>query len=199
MGPDPQGQILNFPRSPRISESLPLPQPSSSDPDTATVSSDLLEEVDHIFEMRSRGLNDSAERDSREDTERSRLQEEFTSVSAQQIRPAMQAFLERLRTNGGGGLLEERAGVQGAGVAPRVRLWMSLSGELIGRPRHDQHPYLQLDFDIARRQVNVTEGDMWKGHGTSGPVGAWIASEITGDLVTTSLLSVLRRAAASFS
>ena len=73
---------------------------------------------------------------------------------------------------------------------------MSLSGELIGRPRQDQHPYLQLDFDLALQRVNVAEGDMWKGHGSSGPVGSWIVSEITDAVVTESLLGILRRAAA---
>ncbi len=123
------------------------------------------------------------------------LQEEFSAVCAHEVRPAMQAFLDRLRVNGGGGLLEERADVQGAGVGARIRLWMSLSGELLGRPRQDQHPYFQLDLDVVGQQVNLVEGDMWKGRGTSGPVGSWIASEITGAMVTQSLLEVLRRAA----
>jgi len=138
----------------------------------------------------------SVERQSDAGTERARLQAEFSAVCSQQILPAMQAFLERLRMNGGGGLVEEHDGVEGAGVAPRVRLWMSLSGEIIGRPRQDQHPFLELDFDVAQQQVNVAEGDMWKGHGTSGPVGVWIASEITSEIVTESLIDVLRRAAA---
>jgi len=137
----------------------------------------------------------SVERQSDANTERARLQAEFSAVCSQRVLPAMQAFLERLRLNGGGGLVEEHDGVEGAGVAPRVRLWMSLSGEIIGRPRQDQHPYLELDFDVAQQQVNVAEGDMWKGHGRSGPVGVWIASEITSEMVTESLIDVLRRAA----
>ncbi len=36
---------------------------------------------------------------------------------------------------------------------------------------------------------------MWKGHGTSGPAETWVASEITADMVTQSLLGILRRAA----
>jgi hypothetical protein len=194
MGPDRTGQILNFPAPAVVSDDLPLSE--SSTRSTETASTDLLAEVDQIFAMRSQGLKRSADRKSQADTEVTRLQEEFSVVCEEEIRPAMQAFLERLRINGGGGLLEARAGVHGAGVAPRVVLWMSLSGDLIGRPRRDQHPYLQLDYDIARKRVNVAEGDMWKGHGTSGPVGTWIPSEITGDTVTKSLLGVLRRAAA---
>jgi hypothetical protein len=193
MGPDRTGQILNFPSPAFVSEDLDIPRVSSGGTETPT--SDLLTEVDHIFEMRSQSASQSVARQSQAETEAMRLQDEFGSVCEEQILPAMQAFLERLRLNGGGGLLEERDGV-GARVSPRVRLWMSLSGELIGRPRRDQHPYLQLDFDITRKRVSVEEGDMWKGHGTSGPAGAWILSEITGDTVTAALLGVLRRAAA---
>ncbi len=186
MGPDHVGQILNFPTS---------QDNSGADTESARPSPDLLHEVDRIFETRAHGLSHSVERQSQIDTENIRLHDEFTSVCATTIRPAMQAFLERLRANGGGGLLEERSGVHGAGVAPRITLWMSLKGELIGRPRRDQHPFLQLDFDAAQHQVVLVEGDMWKGHGASGPVGTWSTSEITGSLVTASLLDVLRRAA----
>lgn len=195
MGPDQVGQILNFPTSPRSSNDSDHVQGSSRGVETTTPSEDLLAEVDHIFEKRSRGLSHPADRRSRIETENVRMQEEFSAVCASTVRPAMESFLERLRANGGGGLVEERSGVQGAGVAPRIRLWMSLSGELIGRPRGDQHPYLQLDLDVTQQQVNLAEGDMWKGHGNSGPVGSWITSEITGTMVTESLLDVLRRAA----
>ena len=195
MGPDQIGQILNFPASPLMSEDS-LPRSVSESAATPIPAADALREVDQIFETRSRGLSHTAESQQRADTERTRLYEEFSSTSASIIRPAMEAFLERVRTNGGGGLLEVRDGVQEAGVSPRVRLWLSLSGELIGRPRQDQHPYLQLDFDLALQLVNVAEGDMWKGHGSSGPVGSWIVSEITGAVVTESLLGILRRAAA---
>jgi hypothetical protein len=195
MGPDQVGQILNFPASPLISEDS-LPRSASQSAATPISAADALREVDQIFETRSRGLSHTAESQERADTERTRLYEEFSSTSATIIRPAMEAFLERVRTNGGGGLLEVRDGVQEAGVSPRVRLWLSLSGELIGRPRQDQHPYLQLDFDIALQLVSVAEGDMWKGHGSSGPVGSWIVSEITDAVVTESLLGILRRAAA---
>lgn len=195
MGPDRVGKILDFRASSDISENRALPAHSPGSTEANMASTDLLAEVDHIFEMRSRRMHHSADRLAQADTENTRLQDEFASVRAQTIEPAMQGFLERLRMNGGGGLLEIREGVQGAGVSPRVRLWMSLSGELIGRPRQDQHPYLQLDFDMAQQRVNVAEGDMWKGHGTSGPAETWIASEITVDMVTQSLLGILRRAA----
>ena len=195
MGPDPEGQILNFPTSHRSAESSSLPR-SPGDAQAESAWTDALSEVDRIFEMRSRGIRGAAQRESDESSERTRLGAEFADVCERQILPAMWAFLERLRKNGGGGLLEEHEGIQGAGVAPRVRLWMSLSGELIGRPRGDQHPYLELDYDVARRQVNVFEGDMWKGRGTSGPVGTWMVAEITSAMVTESLIGILRRAAA---
>jgi hypothetical protein len=195
MGPDPEGQILNFPSSTHNAEGSPVPRSSSRDAECVSVSIDSLSEVDHIFEMRSRRIDGSAQRQSDQSAERTRLRAEFSTACREQILPAMRGFLERLRMNGGGGLLEEREGVQEAGVAPRVRLWMSLAGELIGRPRQDQHPYLQLDYDADQQQVNVAEGDMWKGHGTSGPVGTWIAREITNSMVTESLIGVLRRAA----
>ncbi len=196
MGPDPEGKILNFPTSHRSAETSPFSRYSPGSVEAESASTEALSEVDHIFEMRSRRIRGAAQRQSDESTERARLGAEFSDVCERQILPAMWEFLKRLRKNGGGGLLEEREGIQGAGVAPRVRLWMSLSGELIGRPRGDQHPYLQLDYDIARQQVNVFEGDMWKGRGTSGPVGAWTVAEITNALVTESLLGILRRAAA---
>jgi hypothetical protein len=193
MGPGPVGQILKFPASPRPSDD-PVPR-SSLAAETTPPAPDLLDEVDDIFEMRSRGLGLSGERRSQVDAQRKAIQEEFSSACAQIIRPAMQAFLERMRHNGGGGLLEERSGVQRAGVAARIRLWMSLSGEIIGRPRRDQHPYLELDLDVVEQRVNLVESDKWKGHGNSGPVGSWTVSEITGPMVTQSLVDVLRRAA----
>jgi hypothetical protein len=178
-----------------MSDDHPLPGSASLEDETEVTSTDELDEVDRIFETRLRTLRQSEDRRSQVDVERVRLQKEFSALCATTVRPAMQAFLERLRFNGGGGLLEERTDVQGAGVAARIRLWISLSGELIGRPRQDQHPFLQLDLDVVEQRVTVVEGDMWKGHGTSGPVGTWVASEITPAMVTESLIDVLRRAA----
>jgi len=195
MGPDPGGKILEFPTSTRGTDDSPLARGAPPDAGTGPPSTDELAEVDHIFAVRSMGLSRSDERRAEVDTERTRLQDAFSALCTSTVRPAMQAFLERLQINGGGGLLEEHAGVHGAGVAARIRLWMSLSGELIGRPRQDQHPYLQLDLDVAAQHVNIVEGDIWRGHGTSGPVGAWAVSEITGTMVTQLLMGVLRRAA----
>ncbi len=162
MGPDQAGQILDFPTSGRHSED-PARVAHASQDTVPTPGGDLLAEVDHIFAMRSRALTQSGEQQSQFDSAELRRHEEFSSVCTDIVRPAMQAFLERLCANGGGGLVEERSGVPGAGVAPRIRLWMSLSGDLIGRPRRDQHPYLQLDFDAAKQQVNLVESDAAEG------------------------------------
>lgn len=195
MGPDHVGQILNFPTSMHRSDGeLPIRRPADG-VDSATPSPGPLDEVDRIFEGRLRGLSHGSERQARIDTENLRLRHEFSALCASTVRPAMESFLERVRVHGGGGLIEERSGVENAGVAPRIRLWMSLSGELIGRPRRDQHPYLQLDLDVERHEVTLEAGDMWKGHGSSGRVGVWITSEVTGAMVTQSLVDVLRRAA----
>ncbi|HEY5026171.1 MAG TPA: hypothetical protein VII76_14440 [Acidimicrobiales bacterium] len=195
MGPDQVGQILNFPTSTHRSDGHPPVRRPSDGDDPVTASPGPLDEVDRIFEGRVQGLSHGSERQARIDTENIRLRQEFSALCASTVRPAMESFLERVRVHGGGGLIEERSGVEHAGVSPRIRLWMSLSGELIGRPRRDQHPYLQLDLDVERQEVTLEAGDMWKGHGSSGPVGVWIASEITGAMVTQSLVDVLRRAA----
>jgi hypothetical protein len=194
MGPDQVGQILNFPTSARHSED-PAPVGHAARDAASPPATDLLAEVDHIFAVRSQAMADSRQQQSQVDSAEIRLHEEFQSVCTDTVRPAMQAFLERLRANGGGGFLEERSGVPGAGVAPRIRLWMSLSGDLIGRPRRDQHPYLQLDFDVAQRRVSLIEGDVRRGHGSADPVSTWITADITDAMVTESLLEVLRRAA----
>lgn len=93
MGPDSAGQILSFATRSFISKDLPGDLDRS--PEISEISSDSLAEVDQIFEMRSRALEESVERQSQADTENTRLDEEFSKVCAEKIRPAMQAFLER--------------------------------------------------------------------------------------------------------
>jgi len=165
------------------------------DSEDGTTTTDLLEQVDEVFRVRAQQLQASAEQQARAGSTQARLHDDVAALCTQEIRAAMEAFLVRLRTNGGGGLLEERAGIAGTGVAPRMRLWMSLSGEILGRPRQDRNPYLQLDFEMTTRQITVAEGDMWQGHGAAGRVGAWDVSEVTNVLVTRALLAVLQRAA----
>jgi hypothetical protein len=74
---------------------------------------------------------------------------------------------------------------------------MSLEGPLVGEPRPDRDPYLQLDADPTAKHIVVSEGDMWQGlAGRSGRVGTWTLEEATGERVTQELLAVATRAAA---
>jgi hypothetical protein len=121
---------------------------------------------------------------------------EFTAVCDREIRPAMQAVLERLTSDGGGGIIEEHPGGEARFANHSLTLWMSLEGEIQGEPRPDRHPYLRVDAVSASREVRVFEGDMWRGAGgnRSGPTGTWKLSEITKDGVTKELLAIARRA-----
>ncbi len=77
----------------------------------------------------------------------------------------------------------------------RLTLWMSFSGEITGTPRSDLLPYLQLDADVDKRVVTVSEGDMWQHRGSnrSGPAGQWKLADMTADLVTHTAVNILRR------
>jgi hypothetical protein len=123
--------------------------------------------------------------------------EDFAAACAAEVRPAMDAVVSRLQQLGGGGVVEEHTGSEVRFRNPRMTLWMSLKGEIVGEPRLDRYPYLQLEADVERRKVQVDEGDMWRGAGghSSGRVAAWDVSELTGDLVTKELLAIARRAA----
>jgi len=92
-------------------------------------------------------------------------------------------------------LIQEQGGSLGA--TPRLTLWMSLEGETHRSPRQDRHPYLQLDADAAKGQVEVPEGDMWQGVGThtSGRARSWQLPEITKEAVSQAIVAILRRAA----
>jgi len=193
MGPDAEAKILNFTRLHAVSN---RPHPSRNGHARARqASADLLGEIDQIFDRRARSLHEAAEQHAQVDAERARTQEEFSAACSAEIRPAMQAFLDRIRKRGGGGFVEEREANAADGVAPGITLWMSLFGDIIGSPHPDQHPFLQLDLDAAQRQVLVAAGHMWQGRDTSGRVGSWDLAEITSDTVTEELLAVLRKAA----
>ena len=122
---------------------------------------------------------------------------DFATACADEVRPAMDTVLERLRQLGGGGLVEEHAGGEARFRNPRLTLWVSLKGEVVGEPRLDRYPYLQFEADVDRRKVQVDEGDMWRGAGghSSGRVGAWDLAELTRRRVTDELLAIARRAA----
>lgn len=192
MGPDPEAQILTFTRS------GPHPSQTTSRQtrrvDVGRTSADLHAEIDHIFDQHARVL-DECETASLGDDEWQRAQEEFSAVCGKEIRPAMQTFVDHLRMRGGGGVVEEREGDQGVSVGSRITAWISLSGDIVGRPRTNHNPFLQLDLDITQRRVHVTEGNVTQRRGTSGRVGSWNPAEITNDSVTEALVSVLRKAA----
>ena len=123
--------------------------------------------------------------------------DEFREVCATQVRPIMQAVLDRLRQEGGDGLIEEHPGGEPRVSTPRLTLWMSLQGPIDGAPRQDRNPYLQLDADAAARVIRLTEGDSWRGGGAghSGFAGTWNPGHVTRDLVVQELLEIVRRSA----
>jgi hypothetical protein len=121
----------------------------------------------------------------------------FHEVCSTEVRPAMQAVLDRLAQEGGGGLIEEHPGGEARVSTPRLTLWMSLQGTIEGAPRLDRNPYLQVDADVTDRVIRLTEGDSWRGGGAghSGPAGTWKPADVTRELVTRELLGIIGRAA----
>jgi hypothetical protein len=126
-----------------------------------------------------------------------KFSDDFGKACAQQIRPAMSAVLKRLQQLGGDGLIEEHPGGQARFQKPRIALWMSLKDKIVGDPRPDRHPYLLFEADVESQNVQVDEGDMWRGAGGnfSGCVGMWEVTELTYDRVIKELLSIAHRAA----
>jgi hypothetical protein len=174
-----------------------MPTQSPTIPDIAVdaASADPLAEIDHLLQKRQDDERRAAAHSAQAQTDRSDFSTDFTTTCEQQVRPPMEAILERLRRNGGGGVIQEAAEDESRHRRHRLTLWMSLSGEIDGSPRQDRHPYLQLDADVDKRSVVVSEGDMWQGHGgyRSGKVGEWRLSEITSALVTQQTVAILRR------
>lgn len=122
--------------------------------------------------------------------------EQFRKVCKGEVRPAMEAVLERLRENGGDGLIEEHPGGEPRVSTPRLTMWMSLQGPIEGTPRQDRNPYLQLDADVSSRLIRLAEGDSWRGgSGHSGSAGTWKPAEVTRSLVIEELLAIVRRSA----
>ncbi len=123
--------------------------------------------------------------------------DEFRAVCEAQVRPAMQAVLDRLRLEGGDGLIEEHPGGEPRVATPRLTLWMSLQGPIDGAPRQDRNPHLQLDADVVGRVVRVSEGDSWRsgGAGHSGPAGTWKLPDVNRATVVSELLEIVRRSA----
>jgi hypothetical protein len=166
-----------------------------SDVSFSPAGEDPLAEIDRLLQKRRDDQQQVSDRSAELRADRSEFSTEFTQVCEAQVRPPMEAILERLRRNGGGGVIDERPEDLSRHHTHRLTLWMSLSGEIAGSPRQDRHPYLQLDADVDKRVVTVSEGDMWEGHGgsRSGRIGEWQLSEITAALVTQEALAILRR------
>jgi hypothetical protein len=122
--------------------------------------------------------------------------EDFATACETEVKPAMKAVLDRLSQLGGGGLIEEHPGGEARFRNPRLGLWMSLKGEIVGEPHLDRYPYLQLEADVEALKVQVDEGDMWRGAGgnSTGRAGTWDLADLTRRRVTEELLAVAQRA-----
>jgi hypothetical protein len=162
----------------------------------ASTNEDQLVEIDHIVQ---KWLEDRREADAlraQHDDELAAFSAEFSTLCETLVRPSMEAVIQRLRANGGGGVVTERPADASRKFAHRLTLWMSLSGEIVGTPRPDRNPYLQLDADVNTETVEVWEGDMWMGHGSSRQVTRWKLSEITEAVLIKEALEILRRSVA---
>ena len=124
---------------------------------------------------------------------------DFTRRVEEDIRPAMEAVIERLHADGGGGVVVERAADESRRFSHRLTLWMSLTDEIEGTPREDRHPYLRLEADVDKRCVVVWEGDLWRNRpgGTSRKVAEWTLQEMDATRVQHEAIEILRRSARS--
>ncbi len=153
---------------------------------------DSLNEIDEIVDHWSQLRQESADEQAHAEIEREHFLQEFRAITSSVIRPTMDTALERLRKDGGGGLIEE--GGPESRRKPRVTLWMSMKGEIAGSPRQDLNPFLQLDADPVQRQIDVWEGDMVENQGTSRATSPWALSEVTEEAVMGRIVAILRRA-----
>ena len=161
------------------------------DPHSA-VDEDSLSEIDQILDRWSHLRQESAEEQAHAEVEREHFLQEFRALTSSVIQPTMQMAIERLRKDGGGGLIEEH----GPDILhkPRITLWMSMEGEVAGSPRQDRNPFLQLDADLVHRRIDVWEGDMVENQGTSRATSPWALSEVTPENVMEKIVDILRRA-----
>jgi hypothetical protein len=174
-------------------------QPPRFEPAFEPPRRDRLAEIDLILQRRIVEEAESTERSAQVAQERAEFSHGFAEACGSRVRPAMEAILERLRENGGGGFIDEREEARSRLCSHRLILWMSLSGEIEGSPRPNHHPYLQLDADPESHMVMISEGDMWHGRGgnRSGLTGQWALPEVTGIRVTETVVDILRRSAQS--
>ena len=176
----------------RDNQDLPSIQPVVRD-SAKNGGEDPISEIDDILEHWTDRQHQLAEREARAQAEAKRFLEEYKELSEHVIKPAMEQIIQRLRKDGGGGLIWE--GASTTTHRPRLVLWMSLDGEIIGAPRQDLNPYLQLDVDVEHRRIDVWEGDMWQKQGTSRSTAPWQLNEISIKSVTERVVAILERAA----
>ena len=157
---------------------------------------DPLAEIDELMQRRAENEQRLSEDLRRREAEREAFARDFTTVFETRLRPVIEEVIERLRRDGGGGMIVERPEDLRLGHRHRYTVWMSFNGEIPEVPREDRFPYLRLDADVERQMVIVSEGDMWQGDGGhSGRFSDWTLSEVTEDATLRELLAVLERAA----
>lgn len=169
--------------------------PLAADQSVVASEEDPLAEIDRLMQKRRDDDQRSADETARLATDRSEFSTEFARVFEELVRPTMEAIIERLRRNGGDGAVIERPEDSRLSHKHIFTLWMSLAGEITGTPRVDRLPYLQLEANVDKRLVTVSEGDIWEGRGgnRSGKVAEWKLPEITAAVVTQEVLAILRR------
>ena len=150
-------------------------------------------DIDEILEDWSDRQRKLAQKQEEIEAEREKFLQDFKEISQNVIKPAMEAIVQRLQKDGGGGIIWD--GESDSMHRPRLILWLSLKGELTGTPRQDRNPYLQLDADVAHRRIDVWEGDMWEKQGTSRTTSPWKLSEISSESITERIVGILERAA----
>jgi hypothetical protein len=158
----------------------------------ANVETSELIEIDEIVDHRSHLRQQSTEERAHAEIEKEHFLQEFQDITRSVVRPTMERAIERLRQDGGGGLIEEHAA--DSLHKSRVTLWMSMEGEIEGSPRQDLNPFLQLDANPVHRRIEVWEGDMVENQGTSRATSPWDLSEITSESVMDRIVHILRRA-----
>jgi hypothetical protein len=126
-------------------------------------------------------------------SQRTAFVEAATSALRHVVKPLFDTVASRLANDGGDGRVDVSDSEGRHGL--RITLWMSLDGPIVGTPRQDLNPYVQLDLDAERRQVRVWEGDMWRGLGTSRPGSPLTEHDLTEEVVLARTMEVLRRAA----
>jgi len=198
VGFDSPPTIPRGPEEATVTDETKATKGSESDPPASTnsarrVPTDSVADIDHIVGHWTDLRREGVERQVEAEAERHQFLENFRAITDSVIRPAMQAAVDRLGKDGGGGLIEERG--EAPMHRPRIILWMSLDGNIAGTPRQDLNPYLQLDADVGRRRIDVWEGDMWEKEGASRATSPLELGDVSTESVTTRILDILRRAA----